>query len=127
VFAPGLGTLTVVCPGLGWHLQLRGHQAQQGWERLRIRRERHAGKAHVAELHCKAQVVRWPSMLADDGKVGIAERVIPDQVVLGVRQREQAFLLGSRQNGTAGHTVSFFSKTLVCENASLAFKHRLKD
>jgi hypothetical protein len=38
-----------------------------------------------------------------------------DQVVLGVRQRQQAFPLGGGQDRTAGHAVSFFLKTFVCD------------
>ena len=36
--------------------------------------------------------------LPDDGEVGFAERVVTDQLILGVRQRQQAFALGGGQD-----------------------------
>jgi hypothetical protein len=48
--------------------------------------------------------------LPDDGEVAFAERVVTDQLILGVRQRQQAFALGGGEDRTAGHAVSFFLK-----------------
>jgi hypothetical protein len=35
---------------------------------------------------------------------------VTDQLILGVRQRQQAFALGGGEDRTAGHAVSFFLK-----------------
>jgi hypothetical protein len=37
--------------------------------------------------------------------------LVTDQLILGVRQRQQAFALGGGEDRTAGHAVSFFLKT----------------
>ena len=42
----------------------------------------------------KAEPVRRPAMLLDNIEICIGERVVPDQIVVGIRQRRQAFLLG---------------------------------
>ena len=39
-----------------------------------------------------------PAPLADDGQVGVAEGVVPDQVILGLRQCQEAFPLGGGQD-----------------------------
>ncbi|KNY36813.1 hypothetical protein RQ27_20190, partial [Acinetobacter baumannii] len=57
----------------------------------------------VTELHREAQPIGWPAPLSDDREVGIVECVMSDQVVLGVRQRQQAFPLGGGQDGTTWH------------------------
>jgi hypothetical protein len=46
----------------------------------------------VAELHREAQPIGRAAPLPDDG--AFAERVVTDQLILGVRQRQQAFALG---------------------------------
>jgi hypothetical protein len=48
----------------------------------------------VAELHREAQPIGRAAPLPDDGEVAFAERVVTDQLILGVRQRQQAFALG---------------------------------
>jgi hypothetical protein len=103
VLAPGLLPLPVVVPAFDADLELVGDQFQQGRERRLIDAKDDAGKAQVAKLHGKAQPIRRPAPLPDDGEIGIAERVIPDQIVLGVRQRQQAFPLGGGQYGTTRH------------------------
>ena len=57
-----------------------------------------AGKAQVAELYREAQPVCRPASLPDDRQIGVAERVVADQIILGVRQRQQAFPLGGGQD-----------------------------
>jgi len=103
MLAPGLLPLPVLAPAFDTDLELVGDQFQQGRKRRLIDAKEDAGKAQVAELNCKAQAVRRPAPLPDDGEVGIAERVVSDQVVLGIRQRQQAFPLGGGQNGTTWH------------------------
>ena len=44
--------------------------------------------------HCDGRAAPLP----DDGEVGFAERVVTDQLILGVRQRQQAFALGGGQD-----------------------------
>jgi hypothetical protein len=41
-------------------------------------------------------------MLPDNIKIRIVERV-PEQIVVGIRQRRQAFPLGGGRNRTTGH------------------------
>jgi len=41
-------------------------------------------------LHGEAQPVGRAAPLPNDGQVGVAERVVTDQLILGVRQRQQA-------------------------------------
>src|SRR6218665_3147031 len=67
------------------------------------------------EQSCTAKPSRLAAPLPDDGQVAFAERVVTDQVILGVRQRQQAFALGGGEDRTAGHAVSFFLKTEVCD------------
>jgi hypothetical protein len=50
-----------------------------------------SGEAQVAELHGEAETVRMSAPLIDDGKVGFAERIVPDQLIICVRQRKQIF------------------------------------
>mgnify|MGYP003494415919 CR=1 FL=1 len=84
----------------------------KGSERLRlIDAKDDARKAQVAELHREAQPIGRAAPLPDDGEVAFAERVVTDQLILGVRQRQQAFALGGGEDRTAGHAVSFFLKT----------------
>ena len=106
-----LGPLAIICPGFEGNLQLRGHLTQHGCKRFLGQCEHHTGIAHVAQLHGEAQAVGRAAPLPDDGQIGVAERVITDQVFLGVRQRQQAFALGGGQDRTAGHAVSFFLET----------------
>jgi hypothetical protein len=40
---------------------------------------------------------------------------VPDELVLGIGQRQQAFALGGGEDRTAGHAVSLFLKTSVCD------------
>ena len=103
VLAPGLFPLPVVVPAFNTDLELVGDQFQQGQEQRLIDAKENAGKAQVAKLHREAQPVRRPAPLPDDRKVTITERVMPDQIVLGVRQRQQAFPLGGGQDGTTRH------------------------
>ena len=76
VLAPGLLPLPVLIPAFDADLELVGDQLQQGRERRLIDPKDDAGKAQVAELHGKAQAIRRPAPLADDGEIGIAERVM---------------------------------------------------
>ncbi len=103
VLAPGLLPLPVLVPAFDADLELVGDQFQQGRERRLIDAKDDAGKAQVAELHREAQPVGRAAPLPDDGEVGFAERVVTDQLILGVRQRQQAFALGGGQDRTAGH------------------------
>ncbi|MCY1368065.1 hypothetical protein D9M69_550260 [compost metagenome] len=111
VLAPGLFPLPVLVPAFDANLELVGDQSQQGRKRWLIDAKDDAWKAQVAELHGEAQAVGRAAPLTDDGQVGFAERVVTDQLILGVRQRQQAFALGGEQDRTAGHAVSFFLKT----------------
>src|SRR6218665_3125535 len=65
------------------------------------------------EQSCTAKPSRLAAPLPDDGQVAFAERVVTDQVILGVRQRQQAFAIGGGEDRTAGRAVSFFFKTYV--------------
>jgi hypothetical protein len=98
VLAPGLLPLAVLVPAFDADLELLGDQLQQGRERRFIDAQDDAWKAQVAELHREAQPIGWPAPLSDDREVGIAECVMSDQVVLGVRQRQQVFPLGGGQD-----------------------------
>jgi len=62
----------------------------------------------LAELHGEAQAVGRAASLPDDGEVGFAERVVTDQLILGVRQSQQAVALGGGQVRTAGHRQASF-------------------
>lgn len=84
MFSSCLVPLAIFSPTLRRRVELRGHQAQQGRERRFLGAEYHAWIAHVAKLHRVAQAVCWSAMLAKDGQVGLAERVMPDQAVLVV-------------------------------------------
>ena len=88
VLAPGLFPLTIVAPGLDRHLELISDQFQQRRGRRLIDAQNDAGETQVTELYREAQTVSRPAPLPDDREVGIAERVMSDQVVLGVRQRQ---------------------------------------
>jgi putative DNA-invertase from lambdoid prophage Rac len=59
-----------------------------------------AGEPQGTELDGKAQAIVRPPAPRDDGEVGRAECVMPDQVGLGRRQREQCFKLGVRDGAT---------------------------
>src|SRR6218665_4172133 len=63
------------------------------------------------EQSCTAKPSRLAAPLPYDGQVAFAERVVTDQVILGVRQRQQAFALGGGEDRTAGHAGFFFFKT----------------
>jgi hypothetical protein len=52
-----------------------------------------AGETQVAELHRESQAVCSPASLIDDGKIGLAERVVPDQLIICVWQRKQTLPL----------------------------------
>lgn len=86
-------------------------RCQQGRERRLGNAEDDAGEAQVAKLDGETQAVGRPAPLADDGKVGFAQRVVPDQVVVGVGHRQQALSLGGGQDRTAGYVDSLFSET----------------
>jgi len=73
VLATRLGALPIVSPCLRWHLQLRGHQAQQWREWFFIHRKCYAGIAHVTELYSEAQPIRRPAPLTNEGQIGVAE------------------------------------------------------
>ena len=103
VLAPGLLPLAVLVPAFDADLELVGDQLQQGRNGSCIDAQDDAGKAQVTELHREAQPIGWPAPLSDDREVGIVECVMSDQVVLGVRQRQQAFPLGGGQDGTTWH------------------------
>lgn len=103
MLAPGLLPLSVLAPAFDADFELVCDQFQQGRERRLIDAKDDARKAQVAKLHGEAQAVGRAASLPDDGEVGIAERVMPDQVVLGVRQRQQAFPLGGGQYGATRH------------------------
>ena len=94
VLAPGLLPLPVLVPAFDADLELFGDHFQQGLERRLIDAEDDARKAQVAELHGEAQAVGRAPPLPDDGDVGFAERVVTDQLILGVRQGQQAVALG---------------------------------
>jgi hypothetical protein len=52
--------------------------------------------------------------LPDDGQIAFAERVVTDQLILGVRQRQQAYAL-SGARGSNGGVCGF----LLLENIGL--------
>jgi hypothetical protein len=108
VLAPGLLSLAVFIPAFDTDLDLVGDQFQQGRQRRLIDAKDDTRKAQVAELHGEAQPVGRAASLPDDGEVGFAERVVADQVLLGVRLRQQAFALGGGQDRTAGHRQASF-------------------
>jgi len=62
-----------------------------------------AGEPQGTELDGKAQAIVRPPAPRDDGEVGRAECVMPDQVGLGRRQREQCFKLGVGDGATTRH------------------------
>jgi len=76
VLAPGLLPLPVLVPAFDANLELVGDQLQQGRKRWLIGAKDDTGKAQVAELDGKAQAIRRPAPLPDNGKIGIAERVM---------------------------------------------------
>ncbi len=98
VLAPGLLPLPVFVPAFDADLELVGDQFQQGRKRRLIDAQDDTKKAQVTELHGEAQPVGRAAPLPDDGEVGFAERVVTDQLILGVRQRQQAFALGGGQD-----------------------------
>ncbi len=98
VLAPGLLPLPVFVPAFDADLELVGDQFQQGRKRRLIDAQDDTRKAQVTELHGEAQPVGRAAPLPDDGEVGFAERVVTDQLILGVRQRQQAFALGGGQD-----------------------------
>jgi hypothetical protein len=51
----------------------------------------------------EAQPIRWPAPLTDDSEVAVAECVVPNQLVVGVRQRQQALPLCGGKNGATWH------------------------
>ncbi len=103
VLAPGLLPLSVLAPTFDIDLDLVGDQLQQGRKRWLIDAKDDTRKTQVAELHGEAQPVGRAAPLPDDGQVAFAERVVTDQVILGIRQRQQAFPLGGGQDGTTRH------------------------
>lgn len=110
VLAPGLFPLPILAPAFDADLELVGDQFQQWRERRLIDAKDDAGKAQVGKLNGEAEAVGRAAPLPDNGKVRLAERVVTDQLILGVRQRQQAFALGSRQDRTARH-VRFLAST----------------
>ena len=62
-----------------------------------------AGEPQGTELDGKAQAIVRPPAPRDDGEVSRAECVMPDQVGLGRRQREQCFKLGVGDGATTRH------------------------
>jgi hypothetical protein len=61
-----------------------GRQFQQERKRRLTDAKDDAGEAQVTELNRKAQAICRPAPLADDGEIGLAERVVADQLVLGI-------------------------------------------
>nr|WP_229685498.1 hypothetical protein [Pseudomonas asuensis] len=107
VLAARLGLLAVTRSGFEWHLQLYCDQTQQRREQLLFHREHNAGKAHVAELHSQALVIGQATPLPDDGQVDFTKHVVTYQIIVSVREYQQAFLLNGAQERTADRAVSF--------------------
>jgi hypothetical protein len=85
----------MTCPQLcTLSLELVGNQFQQGREGWMVNAQDDSGETQVTELHCEPQPVCGPAALIDDGKIGLAQRVVPDQLLICVWQRKQTFPLG---------------------------------
>jgi len=106
VLAPRLFPLPVCFPAIWGCSELIGSQFQQGRKWRFVNAQNDSGKTQVAELHGEAETVRMSAPLIDDGKVGFAERIVPDQLIICVRQRKQTFPLGGGQDRTAWHPCS---------------------
>ena len=65
VLPPCLFALAVLAPTFHWHLELRGHHAQQGRKRRLIDAQEDARESQVAKLHGEAQSIRSAATLAD--------------------------------------------------------------
>ena len=84
VLPPCLFALAVLAPTFHWHLELRGHHAQQGRKRRLIDAQKGARESQVAKLHSEAQSIRGAATLTDHRQVGFVERVVPYQFVFGI-------------------------------------------
>ena len=60
------------------------------WQRVHVKHD--ARKAQVTELHGKAQPVRRATPLPDDGKIGFAQGVSPDQILTVIGQGKQTLM-----------------------------------
>ena len=94
VIAPRLFALSIFIPAFCRNLELVSNQFQQRWEGWMVNAQDNSGETKVAELHCEPQAVCGSAPLIDDGKVRLAERVVPNQLIICVRQRKQTFPLG---------------------------------
>jgi hypothetical protein len=59
-------------------------------------------------------------MFTDECKVSVAEGVQADQLITGSRNGQEALTFSGRQDQAAGHAVSFFLKTFVCDKPAKA-------
>jgi hypothetical protein len=76
VFTSGLLSLPIRIPAIGLNFELISDQFQQGAGRWLIDAKENTGKSKVAKLHCKTQAVGWAAVLANDGKISFAKRVV---------------------------------------------------
>jgi len=93
---------------------------QQGHRQGSVGQQALTGEAQQTQLHCDAEAVGVAAPLPDQGKVGFAECVVPDEFVLGIGQSQEAVALGGGEDRTTGHAISFFLKTFVCDKPAKA-------
>jgi hypothetical protein len=116
MFTSGLLPLPIALPRIWQYLELARYQFQQWLEWVVMYTQHHAGIAHIAKLYGKSKPVGGASPLSDDGQISIVEGVEPNQLIFGVGQSEQAFVLSGGQNRTAWHVHSFL-ETRVFESS----------
>src|SRR5947209_18089772 len=84
MLSPGLSAFAVLGPALHRNLELTGNQMKQRRQRKLVNAQHDTGIAEVAELYGKAKPVSLAAALPDDGKIGFAEGVAPDQFISAI-------------------------------------------
>jgi hypothetical protein len=111
MLAPSFLPLGILRPARRVEPKLPSDPLQQGHRHGDFGQQALTGEAQQAQLHRDTQAVRVAAPLPDQQQVGLAEGVVPDAFIFGVRQRQQAFAVSGGQDRTAGHAVPFFLKT----------------
>jgi hypothetical protein len=114
VIAPRLFSLPIFIPAFCRNRELVGNRFQLRREGRMVNAQDDSGEAQIAELHCEPQTVCGPAPLIDDGKVGLAERVMPDQLIVCVWQT-QADSPAPRWIGSNGGALVLLSQTRAYE------------